>query len=1038
MLKKITTQSVMAVLCQKFRKRIVSKPPRKKDGFWPCGYFAMIVFLCLLFAIRSEAQTTLITLKGEVKNENGLAMPGVSVTVSENKQTEQTDQNGVFNLAVNLSKGKLIITYLGFKTQEVAFNENSKIFKITLVESIDDLDEVQIIGYGQTTKRLNTGNIGTIKAADIEKQPVSNPLSALQGRIAGLNITQSSGVAGSGFKVQIRGQNSLIQGSEPLFIIDGVPFSANNNALNQISSAAGSSTAGTGMSPLNLINPSDIESIDVLKDADATAIYGSRGANGVILITTKRAKAGPIQLNGNIYSGFSKISRSIEMLNTSQYLQMRREGFKNDGIVPTAANAPDLMLWDTTRYTNFNDLLIGGTAKTTDVQVNLSGGNEVTRFTLGGGYHAETTVYPTDLGDKRGSIRVGVDHSSSDKKFNLNFNGSYSSDRNKLTTSDLSSAVNTTPTLLLYDADGKLNWSEAGIVYSSLGILNPNPLAFQDQIYLGQFQNLNANINLRYSFSKQFAAKVNAGYNFIYADETAKFPSTSIDRFSNQLPYSNFASRNNKSWIVEPQFEYNGKLAGGKLSVMLGGTLQDRISSGSTAAASNYSSDILLGSLAAAGNVMNANSFSQYRYQGLFGRISYNYDDKYILNISGRRDGSSRFGPDSRFSNFMAVGGAWIFSSENWISQGLPWLSFGKLRGSFGTTGNDQIGDYRYLNTWSPSANTYAGNSTLNPTALYNPSFQWERNKKFEIGLDLGFLKDRIAISTSYFHTISDNQLINYTLPTQTGFSSILDNLDATIINKGLEVQISSKNLVGTFTWNTSLNFSLPSNKISEFSNLKNTSYANTYIIGESVSARKVYSYLGVSPQTGIYQFQDVNGDGNFTIADRNALVNTDPKITGGIQNSFSYANIQFDFFFEFRKQNGLNYLNSLAGTVPGYRYFNQPAIVLSRWQKPGDQTNIQRFTAGADGPLTASNLYLRASNAIYSDASFIKLRNVSLSYNFSSELVKKIGMQSVRAYCQGQNLWTITNYEGSDPENQNVFALPPLRTITFGLQFTL
>lgn len=1005
--------------------------------------FIVLAALCLFF--KAVAQTInkppgqIIT--GKVTEEQGIPLPGATVKLKGGTVAVNTVADGTYTIGPVPTNGILVISFIGYQQVEIPLSELQKQqFIIRLKNNTGVLDEVQIIAYGTTTKRLSTGDVSSVKAADIEKQPVSNPLAALEGRVPGLSVTQSSGVSGAGFKVQLRGQSSLLQGSEPFYIVDGVPFVTGNSALNQISSAAGSSSSGTGMSPFQLINPADIESIEVLKDADATAIYGSRGANGVILITTKKGKPGSVRVNLNTYSGVSKVSRTMDMLNTQQYLQMRREGFKNSGLTPTTTNAPDLLLWDTTRYTNFKKLLIGGTAHTTDARLSLSGGNVNTQFMIGGGYHHETTVFPTDLGDTRGSLHLSLNHHSTDNKLSIAFTAAYSTNKNNLTTTDLSSYINSNPMLQLYTPDGKLNWAEGGKAYSSLGILNSNPLAFQYQTYTGKFNNLNSNLLIGYHIIPDLLLKVSMGYNAVNSNEAATFPGTSINPYSLQLPYSNFSNRTFQSWIIEPQAQYTKMLGIGKLDALIGGTWQDQSSNGLTVTAANYNSDLLLNSIAAAGTIQSSNTYSQYRYEGIYGRINYNLQDRYIINISGRRDGSSRFGPKNRFSNFAALGAAWIFSEEKFIKNKLSKIiSFGKLRGSYGITGNDQIGDYQYLDTWTPVSDTYQSISSLNPISLYNPSFQWEKNKKTELALDLGFLNNRVLLSAAYFRSLSKNQLVNYTLPTQTGFTSILENLNATIVNKGWEVQLSTKNINShTFTWNSSFNLTIPKNQLLAFPGLEGSTYAGTYIIGQSVSSRLVYHYLGVDPQTGVYQFQDVNSDGKYNQADRNTLVNTDPKFYGGFQNSVSYKNFQLDIFFEFKKQTGVNYLSNLAGTVPGYKYYNQPVIVLSRWQNPGDIANIQKFTSAGGPALTASNLYLRSSNAIYSDASYVRLKNLSLSYSIPQSLLKKLHVANCRVYLQGQNLLTMTNYVGADPENQSLFVLPPLRTVTAGIQLTL
>ena len=1000
-----------------------------------------LFFIIVLCASQLQAQN-ITRVSGTVSNaSNNTPLRGATVTIKDTPSTTTTDEQGNFIVTAKSDTGTLVISFVGFHTYQLKFNSTTKgPFTIHLRDDASLLNEVMVIGYGTTTKRLNTGNVGKVTAEDISKQPVNNPLAALEGRVPGLVVTQSSGVNGSGLSVQLRGQNSLIQGSDPLFIIDNVPYSPGNFPLNQLTSAAGSgSSASDGISPFSLIDPSDIESIDILKDADATAIYGSRGANGVILITTKKGKAGKTVIGANVYSGMSRVTRTMDMLNTKQYLQMRREGFANDGIAPDASTAPDLFLWDTTRYTDFKKLLIGNTAHTTDAQLSLSGGNDNTQFLIGGGYHRQTTVFPTDLGDDRASVHFNLNHNSTDKKLTVNLNVIYSSNVNDLPASDLTGYINTAPNFKLYDASGKLNWQEGGVSYLSLGLLNANPLSFQNQSYTGKFQNLSSNLQLIYKVLPDLSLKVSMGYNMVTSDEVSLYPSTSLDPNLGALPFSNFANQSQKSWIIEPQAEYIKKFGASKLDVLIGNTWQDNTSSGILVSANNYSSDLLLGSISAAGLTYSSNLFNQYRYEGTYGRINYNLGGKYILNLSGRRDGSSRFGPADRFSNFGAIGAAWIFSEERLIKDKLPFLSFGKLRGSYGITGNDQIGNYKYLDTWTPGMATYQGISVLNPTSLYNPTYSWEKNRKAEVGLDLGFFKDRLLVSGDYFNNRSDNQLVNYTLPSQTGFSSVLENLNALVQNTGWELQVNSKNInSGSFTWMTAFNMTIPRNKLLAFPGLATSSYANTFVIGQPLSTLKLYHSLGVDANTGIYTFAGEDQNGNLTAANRTVLKNTDPKFYGGLQNTFRYKRIELSVFFEFKKQNGYNYLNTLGGNVPGYSYYNQPVIVLSAWQKPGDKTNIEKFTSSPGDAYNAASNYLIGSDAIISDASYIRLKNLSLSYNLPNSWLTRLHITSSRLYLQGQNLFTITNYVGADPENQNMYILPPLRTITIGIQLTL
>jgi TonB-linked SusC/RagA family outer membrane protein len=971
-------------------------------------------------------------ITGRVITTTGEPLPGATVSIKGSSRATATGSKGDFRLIDVGPHTILVISNVGYQSQEIDVGGKSYILA-TLQEAISSLDETVVMAYGTTTRRLATGSISKVSGTEISKQPVSNPLAALQGRVAGMTIVQSSGVPGSAFKVRIRGQNSLRQGSEPLYIIDGVPFALGNETLNQITNAAGSGGGGMGgLSPLNLINPGDIESIEVLKDADATAIYGSRGANGVVLITTKRGQPGATRVTVNSYTGFSKVTRTMDMLNTQQYLQMRREAFANDLITPTNDEAPDLFSWDTSRYTDFKRLLIGGTAHTSDIQVSLSGGNTRTQFLMGAGHHKETTVFPGDMHSRRASFLLNLGHSSADQKFTASLNASYAANRNNLVANDLSSYINLAPHIHLYDSLGHLNWMEGGIPFRNLSLINP--LAYLQKKYAGNFDNLISHLKFSYQLLPELSLRLSLGYNLAIGDENQVNPGSSIDPNEGSLPFSSFANNRTRGWIIEPQLDYKIKIQKGVLELLSGGTLQENSAIGFRAEGMNYTSDLLLNNLNAAGLVVNANSSSQYRYVAAFGRINYNWQGKYVVNFSGRRDGSSRFGPGQRFANFGAAGAAWIFSGE--LKKLLPFVSYGKLRGSYGSAGNDQIGNYKYLDTWTTTSTPYQGVPGLLPSALYNPDFAWERSYKLEGALDIGLFDDHLLLNAAYYRNRSGNQLINYTLPIQTGFSSVLKNIDAVIENKGFEFAATGNLKIGKQVgWESSLQFSLPKNKLVSFPGLAATSYARTYVIGEPVSVINVYHSYGIDAATGVYAFEDVNKDGKLNSEDF-IHKNYEPRVYGGFRNTFRYKNFELESFFEFKKSMGNNYLYTLGYNVPGFNYSNQPVIVLNRWQRPGDVTDIQKFTASANSDaFIKATENLISSDAVYTDASYVRLKNVNASYSFPERLCDRLGIKGVRVYVQGQNLVTMSSYVGADPENQNIYVLPPLKTITGGIE---
>jgi len=971
---------------------------------------------------RADRQT-FEEVRGTVKDAAGDGIAGATVQVKGTTKGTTTDMDGHFTLSEIQRGSVLIISTLGYETRQVELKAPSILIGLNL--DIRKLDETVIIAYGTTTKRYNTGSVSTVKSSDIEKQPISNPLQALQGRVPGMIITQNTGAPGGGFNVRIRGQNSLRpEGNNPLFIVDGVPYTA--NLLNNL----GFTVVGNG-SPLNYINPADIESIDILKDADATAIYGSRGANGVVLITTKKGKEGKVKVDLNIYKGIGKVTRKIDLLNKDQYLAMRHEAFRNDNAIPDASTAPDLLVWDTTRYTDWQKLLIGGTAEYTDVQASVSGGTENTQYLIGSGFHKETTVFPGDFADQRGSVHFNINSRSANQKFKVSLSGNYSADRNHISNYDFTSSILEAPNAPeIYNSDGTLNWANS-TWYS-------NPMSRLLQVYKNRTNNLVSSALVGYEFIPGLELKVSLGYTNMQVKELTTTPIASFDpAWGITTGSSEFTNNTISSWIVEPQIMYRRNLGKGILTGLVGTTIQQNRNEGQMLRADGITDDALLESIKAASTItVNSETNIRYKYNAIFGRLNYNWDGKYLVNLTARRDGSSRFGPGKQFANFGALGLAWIFSEENFIKRSLPFISFGKLRGSYGTTGNDQITDYGFLGLYNPTQFPYQGSQGLYPNNLFNADFAWEINRKLEGGIELGFVKDRILLNASYFRNRSSNQLVGLSLPPSTGFNTILSNLPAVIQNTGWEFLLEGR-IIHTkdFSWTSSANLTIPSNKLVAYPGLESSAYNYLYIVGESVYIQRMYRSLGVDPQTGQYQFADSKG--NPTInpdynTDRTAIINTAPKYYGGFQNSFQFKGFQLNFLIQFVKQTGRSYR---MGSYPGSMGINQPTTVLERWQRPGVETRIQRFDPNYT--LYQSFDYASTSDLAYSDASFIRMKNLSLSYQVPEKCRQKLHMQNIRLYVQGQNLFTITNYIGMDPENQSFKNLPPLRVITAGIQLT-
>lgn len=983
------------------------------------------------------ASAASFTISGKVLSETGSAIAGATVGVLGASRSTVTNNNGDFILSNINGDARLVITSIGYYSQEIAVNGQPFVMA-TLRVHATTLDETVVIAYGTTTRRLNTGNVSKVTAAEIERQPVANPLTALQGRVPGLIINQSSGVPGAAVTVQIRGRNSIAQNSDPLFIIDGVPFAPNNTPLGNTASAFGYAGYGGGLSPFSSINPSDIESIEVLKDADATAIYGSRGANGVVLITTKKGKAGEADVQANLYFGNSTVTRTMNFLDTKQYITMRHEAFNNDGVAPDPSTAPDLLVWDTSRYTNFKKQLIGGTAKMLNASVSLSGGTAHLRYLLSGTYFRETTVFPGDMANSRGAVHLNLNSQPTNARLGFNLSVNYTAGVNRIIASDLTYYVNSVPNLpALYDNNGNLKWQEGGVSFN-------NPLAYLKQTYVGKTDNLVSSLQLTYKVTNDLRFKVNFGFNRFGLNEVSTFPQSSQNPLYGSSGRAQFGDNTFHNWIVEPQLDYSKKIAKGQLQLLIGGTAQQNSNESTAIYATGYANDLLLNSINGASDVYSNNSYKLYRYIAAFGRVNYNWDDKYVVNISGRRDGSSRFGPGKQFASFGSAGALWIFTNEKVFVNKQSFLSFGKIRGSYGLTGNDQIGDYQYLDTWTSTSYTYNGDRGLRPSRLFNPNYAWEKSRKLEMALELGFLKDRVTSTFSFFRNVSGNQLLLYKLPTQAGFSEVFANFPAEVQNKGFEIELNATPIKSApFAWEVRLNGSFIRNKLLSFPNLETSSYS--YLtVGQSLSTYNGFHLLGVDQQTGIYQFADSSGKATvypvYPTDIRRNLGDLDPSFFGGIQNDFHFKSWQLAFFFEYKKQQGLSYLYQLssAGIVPGTMY-NQPTIVMNRWQKPSDKADIQRFTTTPGNPAydAASTFSYTNVDAQFTDASYLRLKNISLSFNLPDKALKKLHWQGMRLYVLGQNLLTITPYKGNDPETQNLFALPTLKTWAAGLQIT-
>lgn len=969
--------------------------------------------------VTASATVTNVLLhdvSGYLLDEEGEPAAGVTVQVKGSPVASSSDVQGYFQLkGIELDA---ILIFSGVNVEEKSVPvKGAKELTVRLIRKVNKLDEVQVIAYGSTTKRLNTGSVSKISKTEIERQPVANPIAAIQGRAPGVFVTTQNGLPGGNINVLIRGRGSINSGTEPLFIIDGVPF--NSTPLHSGFSSLTTGITGS-ISPLNSINPSDIESIEVLKDADATAIYGSRGANGVVLITTKKGKPGKIKLDVQVYSGTNQLNEYPDLLGLQDYLTLRKEAFANDNITPTVNNAPDLLVWDSTQQTDWVRYVLGNQSNVTNGQFSISGGTPTLHYMVSGHYRREGMILPGDQTYQRGGTHVSIQQQSADHRFGLDLRFSYSKDRNESLSSSVFSILNQAPNFPIYDAMGNFNW---------VGVPDVNPGAVLLRRSVSETDNLLSNLQLRYQLTPHLQLRTSAGYTSTALEQRNKFPKSSLNPTSGGESYVYYGRNENSLLLLEPQAEYKNRFGKHGIQAMAGITWQHSMKEGEFLTGRNYNHESLLDQIEAAATITGSNQFSEYKYASLFGRIRYDYADKYIFNLQGRRDGSSRFGPGKQFGHFGSIGAAWLFSEEAFLKNS-RWLSFGKIRASIGIAGNDQIPDYQYLSTYRSTGVPYQTTVGLTPSRIANADFRWETNRKFEAAIEVGFWGNRIFLTSAYYYNLCGNQLVSYPLPYLSGpFGSYLANLPASVENQGWEFDFNSHLIQKKgFTWSLNFNVTIPRNKLLSYPGLANSSYAYTYVVGEDINVRMGMLFTGVDPQTGLPLFEDIDKDGVISIPnDYTVIGKLSPDLYGGIGTDFRFKDFEINLFFQYSQQ-------SLFGTatIAGTRS-NQFVNALERWQRPGDITNVPRASTQTAGPFF-NYLY---SNAGFYDATYMRCKTVALSYRLPEPLLRKFGIKQMKATVNGQNLFTLRKRANLyDPETGNS-SIAPLRILTAGFQFT-
>lgn len=954
----------------------------------------------------TEEQKVQEQIQGTVTDAStGEPLPGVNIAVKGTTTGTSTDQDGAYELNVPSLQDTLVFSFIGYQAQEIPIQGRTTV-DVSLKPLTIAGDEVVVIGYGTVQKRDLTGSVSSVSEEDFNTGAQANVDQLIQGRVPGVHMTQTSGEPGARASIRIRGTNSITAGNEPLYVIDGMPGA-----------------------PLNSLDPGDIESIEILKDASATAIYGSRGANGVILITTKQGQAGDIQVSYNGSVGSQRIANKLDYLNGEEYMnfingirqdQGRELPFSQDEINAIGEG------------TDWQDAILR-TALVQDHQISFSGGSdEGTSYYISlNHYDQEGIIISSSM--KRYGARMNISHSTDRFDFGLNLNTSVVhndyvplSNGINIGAGVMVSTLQMDPVLPIYNEDGEYAESQTQD-------LN-NPVALAQTTYHDlQTNRTFGNAYVEYSILDNLSAKVNFGSNrSISRDDDYTSRITKLGQLSNGRAH--IGQRENTDYLGEFTLNYEEDFTEDhSLSAVAGYTYQEFVNRRFDATSRDFPTDAFRTNNLRAGDTEQYNQSSGKSKNQLLswlGRANYSYQDRYLATLTFRVDGSSRFGEDNQYGYFPSMALGWRLLEEPFFPE-MNLFSELKLRGSYGLTGNQEIGNYNSLVLLGTAGDAIFDGSrhvSVAPFQLSNPDLKWETTEQFNIGLDFGLWEDRITGSIDYFVNNTYDLLLNLPIPRTTGFSTSLQNVGDTE-NRGLEVMVKSRNVVGDLNWSTTANMSTVENKVtnlgelplilqgglafqSDFTILREGDPINSYwgykVDGIFQSQNEVDNSAQPQASPGDLRFRDVNGDGSISDDDRTILGDPFPDFTIGLNNNFGYKGFNMDVFIESRLGYEMLNFTKLETESPLQSLRNRQSYVLNRWTSENPSTEHPSF-ANYDRSLAVNS-------RVVEDASFIRLKNVRLSYTFPPEF-NLGGVSSLSVYASAQNLLTITDYSGYDPD---------------------
>lgn len=1013
-----------------------------------------------LNSVSGVAQARIIT--GKVISTDGMSIPGVNVVLKGTVTGTVTGADGRYSMNVSGRGSILVFSFLGFEKQEITIGDQSTL-NVTLNPSVELISDVVVIGYGTVKKSDLTGSVVSVKSSEIQAVHATTFDQALQGRAAGVQVIQTNGVPGGETNIRIRGTSSVNASSEPLYVIDGMLVNSNGGEVSV-------SGRGPRIGPLASINPNDIESIEVLKDASAAAIYGSRGANGVILITTKRGKEGPGKIDIDVYYGVQQVANKLDLLNAAEFASLVNDASVAAGQTPVYVNPANLG-----KGTDWQGELLR-LAPTSNYQLTFSGGTATTKYAVSGSYFTQKgIVVGSDF--NRFSFRVNLDQEIN-KHVSLGTNLSLSGLRaNRVETGPgaivagvVANALQMNPILPVYDAT-----QPGGYTYQhdrKDGIGNPVAEA-REYLSLTSTYRLLGNTYLNFKLMKGLEFKTSIGIDGL-TSKSNSFGPNFLKRTANSLGEASVADLMAMTWLNENilsyKYDFNDQH---HLDLLLGFTAQ-KFRNESLFGFGFEFNDNRTGyhNLGAAQNPQNpSNGESQWSMISYLGRANYNIQDKYLFTFSGRIDGSSKFAEGNKYGFFPSGAFAWRASEEDFIKE-MEYISNLKVRASYGFIGNQSIGPYQSLALVGPLGqgvfNSSAGSEIFTgsePLSYPNKDLKWETTEQANLGVDFGVLDNRLSITADVYLKKTTDLLLSTPIPYTTGFASTLLNV-GNVENRGLDVDLRTVNLKGKFTWNSSFNISVNRNKITNLAREEDIQMGAGNILREGQPIGSFYGYIfdgifqtdaeaasspvlkgqeatGANPlsraKAGDRKYRNLDDNNVIDENDRTLIGSAEPAFIYGINNELSYENFTFTFFFQGSQGNEIVNLN-----LSNLENFNGQQNVLA-------EAGLNRWTQENPG-----NKYLRAlatgsldnvfSSRLVEDASYLRLKNINLSYNVPNSVINRLGFKNLMVYASATNLFILTKYSGYDPEGNaygnttNIVGVdngnyPQTKTYTIGLQ---